>query len=82
MNAESSLRLLIEKWLAPTVEKRIQLTRFSGSRFNRGRYVRVEAPGPAGSIGFFSFSTMMVLGAFSRRNASAQHYTPTQLHSE
>ena len=40
---ENSLRWLIDKWLAPTSTMPVRITRFSRTRMNHGRYVRVEA---------------------------------------
>jgi hypothetical protein len=42
-----TLRLLVKKWLVPTSEIPIRITRFSYTRSYRGRYVRVEALRPA-----------------------------------
>jgi hypothetical protein len=47
---EVSLRLVIEKWLAPTLTTPIRITRFSRSRCAYGRYVRVEATRREGLI--------------------------------
>jgi hypothetical protein len=55
MNAENSLRLLIDKWLTPTIATRVQVTRFSRAYPNRNRCVRVEALRPAGSVAIFFF---------------------------
>jgi hypothetical protein len=55
MNAENSLRLLIDKWLTPTIATRVQVTRFSRSYPKRTRCVRVEALRPEGSIAIFFF---------------------------
>ena len=55
MNAESSLRLQIEKWLTPTMATKVQVTRFSRTCPNRRRYVRVEALRPEGSVAIFFF---------------------------
>lgn len=55
MNAENSLRLLIEKWLTPTMATPVQVTRFSRTPPNRTRYVRVEVPRAEGSVAIFFF---------------------------
>jgi hypothetical protein len=55
MNAEKSLRLLVEKWLTPTLATPIRVTRFSRTRPNRKRYVCVEALRPGGSVTLFFF---------------------------
>lgn len=39
---QRSLRLLVEKWLAPTPAMPAHVTRFSRTRPNHRRYVRVE----------------------------------------
>lgn len=53
-SAANSLRLLIEKWLAPSSERQIRVTRFS-PRSGRTRCVRVEAQRRDGSVAFFFF---------------------------
>ena len=53
--AERSLRLLVEKWLAPTRETPIRVTRFSRTGFNRRRYVRVDVLRPDGPVALFFF---------------------------
>lgn len=55
MNAENSLRLMIDKWLPSTVEARVKVTRFSRVRPNRRRYVCVEAIRPEGPVAIFFF---------------------------
>lgn len=52
---ERSLRFLVEKWLGPTLARPIRVTRFTRTRPERRRYVRVEAPRPEGSIVLFFF---------------------------
>ncbi|MFL9903622.1 hypothetical protein PQR75_27370 [Paraburkholderia fungorum] len=54
MSAEKSLRLLVEKWLSPTLSTPIRVTRFSRTRANQ-RYVCVEALRPGGSVTLFFF---------------------------
>ena len=53
--AERSLRLLVEKWLAPTPSTPVRVTRFSRARSNQRRYVRVEVLRPTGPVGLFFF---------------------------
>jgi hypothetical protein len=50
-----SLRLLVEKWLAPTPAMPVRVTRFGRTRFSQSRYVRVESQRPEGSIAIFFF---------------------------
>jgi hypothetical protein len=53
--AESSLRLLVDKWLAPNARVPARVVRFSRLQENRLRYVCVEAVHPAGTIAIFFF---------------------------
>ncbi len=53
--AEKSLRVLVEKWLAPTMATRLRVTRFARRHLNQGRYVRVEVLQPEGSVVIFFF---------------------------
>jgi hypothetical protein len=53
--AERSLRLLVEKWLAPTLSTPARVTQFSRTRSNHNRYVRVEVLCAAGPVGIFFF---------------------------
>ncbi|MFM0395102.1 hypothetical protein [Paraburkholderia phytofirmans] len=53
--AESSLRLLVDKWLAPTLSTPVRVTQFSRTRSNQGRYVFVEVLRAAGPVGLFFF---------------------------
>ena len=53
--AEKSLHFLVEKWLTPTAATPIRVTRFSRTGSTRGRYVRVDAQRPEGSVGLFFF---------------------------
>ena len=53
--AERSLRLLVEKWLTPTLVMPIRVTRFSRTCPNRERYVRVEALRPEGPVALCFF---------------------------
>ncbi|OUL83938.1 hypothetical protein CA601_26810 [Paraburkholderia hospita] len=50
---QRSLRLLVEKWLAPTPARPAHVTRFSRMGTNQRRYVRVEALHSTGLIFFF-----------------------------
>ncbi|NPT59847.1 hypothetical protein [Paraburkholderia elongata] len=52
---QMSLRLLVEKWLAPTPAIPAHVTRFSRTGTNQWRYVRVEALHPTGLLAFFFF---------------------------
>ncbi|SDJ15735.1 hypothetical protein SAMN04487926_13557 [Paraburkholderia steynii] len=52
---ETSLRLLVEKWLPQTLSTPMRVTRFSRTHPNRRRYVRVEALRPEGSVALFFF---------------------------
>jgi len=53
--AERSLRLLVEKWLAPTPSMPVRVTQFSRARSNQRRYVCVEVLRPTGPVGIFFF---------------------------
>lgn len=53
--AEKSLRVLVEKGLAPTMATRLRVTRFARRHLNQGRYVRVEVLQPEGSVVIFLF---------------------------
>ncbi len=52
---QMSLRLLVEKWLAPTPAMPAHVTRFSRTSTNQKRYVRVEALHPTGLLSIFFF---------------------------
>jgi hypothetical protein len=52
---QRSLRLLVEKWLAPTVAMPAHVTRFSRVGTSQKRYVRVEALHSTGPLAFFFF---------------------------
>jgi hypothetical protein len=52
---KKSLRLLIEKWLAPTPAMPVRVTRMGGIHRHRMRYVCVEASRPAGPLEIFFF---------------------------
>jgi hypothetical protein len=52
---QSSLRLLVEKWLAPNPAIPIRITRFGRTRGSRRRYVCVEALHPSGALEIFFF---------------------------
>ncbi|ATF90559.1 hypothetical protein ABEG10_37645 (plasmid) [Burkholderia cenocepacia] len=53
--AEKSLRLLVEKWLAPTPSTPVRVTQFGRASSNQRRYVRVEVLRPTGPVGMFFF---------------------------
>jgi hypothetical protein len=55
MNAEKSLRLLVEKWLMPTSATPVRVTQFSRTRPHGRRYVRVEATWLEGPVALFFF---------------------------
>jgi hypothetical protein len=52
---QRSLRLLVEKWLAPTPAMPARVIRFSRTSTNQRRYVRVEALHPTGLLAIFFF---------------------------
>jgi hypothetical protein len=52
---QMSLRLLVDKWLAPTPAMPVRVTRFSRTNSNRRRYVRVEAMRPTGLLAILFF---------------------------
>ncbi|MFX1673940.1 hypothetical protein PWR63_17010 [Paraburkholderia sp. A2WS-5] len=51
----SSLRVLVDKWLAPNACAPARVVRFSRMQDNRLRYVCVEAVHPARTIAIFFF---------------------------
>lgn len=53
--AGKSLRLLIEKWLAPMPGMPVRVTEFGRRGSNRRRYVCVEASRPSGLLTIFFF---------------------------
>jgi hypothetical protein len=55
LNAEKSLRLMVEKWLAPNPAIPVRVTQFGFARSNHRRYVCVEALRPTGPVGIFFF---------------------------
>jgi hypothetical protein len=56
MNAsEKSLRLVVEKWFAPTPAMPVRVTGFGHTTSHRRRYVRIEALRPAGLLVIFFF---------------------------
>ncbi len=55
MDAEKSLRAMIEKWLTPTLMTSIRVARFGRSRLSRKRYVCVEALRLGGAVAIFFF---------------------------
>jgi hypothetical protein len=50
-----SLRLLVEKWIAPTSARPARVARFSRMSSNQRRYVCVEALRPTGTLVIFFF---------------------------
>jgi hypothetical protein len=55
MSAETSLRLLVEKWLRPTSSTPIRVVRFGRSRLKGRRYVRVEVLRLEGPVALYFF---------------------------
>ncbi|MFP3553975.1 hypothetical protein SB861_25165 [Paraburkholderia sp. SIMBA_049] len=53
--AGMSLRLVVEKWFAPTPAMPARVARFSRMRSNQQRYVCVEASRPTGMLVIFFF---------------------------
>ncbi|WP_321896808.1 hypothetical protein [Paraburkholderia heleia] len=54
-SAETSLRNLVDKWLAPNARVPARVVRFSRTQEQRLRYVCVEAVHPARTIAIFFF---------------------------
>jgi hypothetical protein len=52
---EHSLRLLVEKWFAPTAATPVRVTRFTRTHANHERCVRVETLRKEGSVAIFFF---------------------------
>ncbi len=52
---DSSLRLLVEKWLGSNPAMPARVIRFGHIRLNRRRYVCVEALRPAGALTIYFF---------------------------
>ncbi|CAE6854921.1 hypothetical protein R75465_07364 [Paraburkholderia aspalathi] len=52
---EKSLRLLVEKWLMPTLATPIRVTRFGRTHPDRRRFVRVEALRQQDAVSLFFF---------------------------
>ena len=50
-----SLRLVVEKWFAPTPAIPVRVTEFGRTSSNQRRYVRIEALRPAGLLVIFFF---------------------------
>lgn len=75
--AGTSLRLLVEKWLAPGTATPVRVTRFGRTRLNRLRCVCVEAARSEGSIAIFFFQhqdgTWCVFPPETRRLAMRTH---------
>lgn len=55
MTGEKSLRLLVEKWLPPTVASSVRVIRLGRTGSDRSRYVRIEALRPDGPAALFFF---------------------------
>jgi hypothetical protein len=56
MNTDDmALRMLVEKWLAPTPMSPVRVTRFNRSSPNRRRCICVEASRPTGLLAIFFF---------------------------
>jgi hypothetical protein len=53
--AQSSLRTLVDKWLAPTPARPARVTRFSRLMRDRNRYICVETAHPTGTLAIFFF---------------------------
>ncbi|RQR60161.1 hypothetical protein DIE19_16530 [Burkholderia sp. Bp9126] len=51
----SSLRMQVDKWLAPSLRVPARVVRFSRMPAQRRRFVCVEAAHPAGTIAIFFF---------------------------
>ena len=54
-SADGTLRLLVEKWLAPTPETKVRVIRFGRLTSGRQRYAYVEAIRPAGAFALYFF---------------------------
>ncbi|MFP3562659.1 hypothetical protein [Paraburkholderia sp. SIMBA_030] len=54
-SGQMSLRLLVDKWLAPTPATPVRVTRFGRTSANRKRYVRVEALRSTGLLAILFF---------------------------
>lgn len=54
-SADTSLRTLVDKWLAPSARVPARVVRFSRTQEQRLRYVCVEAVHPARTIAIFFF---------------------------
>jgi hypothetical protein len=52
---EQSLRLLVEKWFAPTAATPVRITRFGRTHANQERCICVETLRPEGSVSIFFF---------------------------
>lgn len=50
-----SLRMLVEKWFAPTSTVPARVVRFSRMTLDQNRYVCIESSRPAGSLVIFFF---------------------------
>jgi hypothetical protein len=54
-DGRKSLRLVVEKWFAPTPAMPVRVTEFGRTSSNQRRYVRIEALRPAGLLVIFFF---------------------------
>jgi hypothetical protein len=70
--AERSLRLVVERWLAPEFAKQVRVTRFRNRRSVRECYVCVETFNAAGAVAMFFFVTKTAHGGFFRRAGNGQ----------
>ena len=81
--AKGSLRLLVEKWFAPTPVAPVRVTRLSPAGSNQMRCVRVEALRAAGSIAILFFrhddGTWCVFPPRRRRLAMRAYSSAAQL---
>jgi hypothetical protein len=79
---EQSLRLLVEKWFAPTAETPVRITRFGRTHANQERCIRVETLRTEGAVAIFSSGTMTVSGAFSRLKSGAKRCVLMKVHCD
>jgi hypothetical protein len=55
LTSDRSLRSLVEKWLGPTSEAPLRITRSGSAQSGRGAYVHIEVTLPGGPVGMFFF---------------------------
>ncbi|SIT37485.1 conserved hypothetical protein [Paraburkholderia ribeironis] len=55
IGSERTLRSLVAKWLAPTSETPVRVTRFGRGQSNQATYVHIELLLPKGPVGLFFF---------------------------